>query len=57
MRVWMIHEVTEDEILSLRKLSPEENIFVWDDAVLSQYEAILQLQDYKNILDFAYFTF
>lgn len=50
MRVWMIHEVTEDEILSLRKLSSEENIFVWDDAVLSQYEAILQLQDYKNIL-------
>ena len=50
MRVWMIHEVTNENVLSLRTLSPKENIFIWDDAVLSQYEAIKELKDYKNIL-------
>ena len=50
MRIWMIHEVTKEEVELLKLLSPTDNLFIWDDAVLSQYEAILELSNYKNIL-------
>ena len=50
MNIWMIHEVTQKEVKLLKTLSVNNNIFIWDDAVLSQYDAILQLKKYKNIL-------
>ena len=46
----MIHEVTSDEIDILSNLSKINNLFIWDDGVMSQYDAILKLCDYHNIL-------
>lgn len=48
--IWMIHEVNEKDLEILKNLSPESNIFIWDDAVLSQYFIIKNLLGYKNIL-------
>ena len=49
MRVWMIHEVTKDEIEILKKL-PTEDLLIWDDAVLSQFNAILDMPNHRHIL-------
>ena len=46
----MIHEITDEEIKILSRLSIHNNLFVWDDGVISQYNAILELRKYKNIL-------
>lgn len=51
MRIWMIHEVTEKETSIIGEtLSPEKDILIWDDAVISQYYAIKELKHFRNIL-------
>lgn len=50
--VWMIHEIDDVLLNKLKKFDKEKVIFIWDDAVLSQYEPIKVLQSlgYTNIL-------
>ena len=49
MRVWMIHEVTKEETEILKKL-PTTDLLIWDDAVLSQFDAILNMPEHRHIL-------
>lgn len=49
MSVWMIHEVTEENVELLSKL-PYKELLIWDDAVLSQMDAIRKLVNHKHIL-------
>ena len=50
MNVWMIHEVNDEEIELLSNLSINNNLFIWDDGVVSQYDAIMKLKEHHNIL-------
>jgi hypothetical protein len=49
MRVWMIHEVTKEETEILKTL-PTKDLLIWDDAVLSQFDAILDMPEHRHIL-------
>lgn len=49
MSIWMIHEVTKEDVEVLRSL-PTSDLLIWDDAVISQIYGITALPNHKHIL-------
>lgn len=49
-RVWMLHNINNEQISSLDKLNLKDDILIWDDGVLSQYNAIKFLKKCFHII-------